>query len=360
MLKMKRIFFIGVILLVFIAGCKNNTNQENIEEGITQESLEGVGLCKDYYYIEASNEIYAMLTGNKPASIKRAAFLLEWAFLRGNIEYVEFCNEISVYSQRLKKFISDARISHYRTAGNYALFEFFTKPGWMNDHKPFTYDFEDFTGKEDYTKQFLTKLLRTHTGQCRSLPLLYKILADEIGAEAYLAQAPNHLYIKHLSEENQWVNVELTNGSLSSDAFIISSLGISAEAIRNGVYLYAMDEKETLAFLLQELTHGYQRLFGEDEFVIFCCDTSLEHFPNNMPALFTKHNTSRTIGVEYLNNNSMIPDSTAKALHARWKATQNRIEELGFRDMPDGLYQEWLISLESEKRKQAQSKYLNR
>jgi hypothetical protein len=47
------------------------------------------------------------------------------------------------------------------------------------EHTPYTYDFEDPLGKKDWTKMFVTKLLKTRKGNCHSLPYLYKILADD-------------------------------------------------------------------------------------------------------------------------------------------------------------------------------------
>lgn len=325
---------------------KSNTPSE------TKKGISVIAYCpNDEYYNAAFRKILAMLEGSTPVSIKRAAFLIEWAYLQGRLDYKQFCNDISQTVRGLNSFIDQAGVRQYRTAGNYALFEYFTKPNWMNGNKPFSYDFEDFTGTDDYTKQFVTKVMRTHTGQCRSLPMYYKILAEEIGAEAYLAQAPNHLYIKHLEEDNKWVNVELTNGSLASDAHIISSLGISAESIRNRIYLDAMSEKETLAFLLEELTNGYQRLYGYNEFVILCCDKSLQYYPHNISALITKHNAARTIGLAYLDETGNMIDSTAKANHNRWRETAKRIEELGYRDMPEDNYLEWVTTMKTEKQK---------
>lgn len=37
--------------------------------------------------------------------------------------------------------------------------------------------------------------MKTHTGQCTSLSIYYKILANELGTEAYIALAPNHMYV---------------------------------------------------------------------------------------------------------------------------------------------------------------------
>ncbi|MFM7856963.1 MAG: hypothetical protein ACKO96_34825, partial [Flammeovirgaceae bacterium] len=49
---------------------------------------------------------------------------------------------------------------------------------------PKTYDFEDFWGREDLRKTFVSKLMKTGTGNCHSLPLLFLILAEEVGVEA--------------------------------------------------------------------------------------------------------------------------------------------------------------------------------
>jgi len=352
-------WFIKVIVSITVTGliftsCRNN-NTLTIES--SQEEQSEIIYTEDVFYNSAYNEILAMLEGRQAVSIKRAAFLIEWAYLKGELDYDQFRDDISRTAKDLNSFIDAAGVKQYRTAGNYALFEYFTKPNRMNGNKPFRYDFEDFTGTDDYTKQFVTKVMRTHTGQCRSLPMYYKILAEEIGAEAHLAQAPNHLYVKHLGEDNKWVNIELTNGNLASDAHIISSMGISAESIRNRVYLDAMSEKETLAFLLQELTHGYERLYGYDEFVILCCNKSLGYYPHNMPALLTKYNAARAIGMAYNQANGNRIDSAAQANHDRWRETRDRIEELGFRDMPREEYLRWVNDREAEKQRQKAEAY---
>ena len=44
-------------------------------------------------------------------------------------------------------------------------------------------------------------------------------------------------------------------------------------------------------------------------------------------------------------------DSTAKANHNRWRETAKRIEELGYRDMPEDNYLEWVTTMKTEKLK---------
>lgn len=335
-----------ICVLLLLSSCSNVQKTE--QKVITCDSIDVVH-SKNKFYDQAYEEITMMLKESRP-NFKRAAFLLEWAYLQGNLNYDSFCRNISDIAIKLKQFVKQRGLGQYKTAGNFALFEYFSKPNAMNGNKHYTYDFDDFTGTDDYTKLFVTKTLQTHSGQCRSLPVLYKILANEIGVEALLAQAPNHLYVKHLDENNRWVNVELTSGNLTSDAHIISSMGISAEAIRNGVYLDAMTEMESIAFILEELTHGYSKLFGYDDFVLQCCDKSLEYYPNNLLALFQKNNTFLTVH-EFLNGKVTVAD-TSKDIFKEWKANHDKINELGFRDMPKDKYLQWVQDMENEKKKQ--------
>ena len=164
-----------------------------------------------------------MLEGSKPFSVKRAALLLEWVYLDGRLSYESYCQGIDTTVIALNKFIKANNLSNFRTGGNFALFEYFSRPYSMNNHQPFTYDFEDFAGSKDFTKLFVTKVMNTHMGQCRSLPMYYKILAEELHTEAYITFAPQHILIRHRDEQDpgKWVNVELTTQSLSREIFYI-------------------------------------------------------------------------------------------------------------------------------------------
>lgn len=344
-LKLILIIFLGLTI-----SCVNNTNNENT---ITKtESVDTLKVVDNPYYNSAYCEIVSMLDNKIPLNYKRAVFLLEWAYSQGTLDYNAFCSEIAEISAKLKQFVKEKGVEQYKTSGNFALFEFFTKPNSMNGNKPFTYDFDDFNGQKDYRKTFVTKLLKTHKGQCRSLPVLYKILAEETKTEAFLAFAPNHLYIKHLGEDNKWVNVELTNGHFASDAYIISSMGISAEAIRNRIYMDALDLSQSIAYCLTELSMGYQKLYGYDNFVLLCCNKTLEYFPYSISTLLHKYNTLRSMALDYINKNGREHCAFLDSNYKAFKETQLRIESLGFREMPTEKYEEWVRSVENEKKKQ--------
>lgn len=59
------------------------------------------------------------------------------------------------------------------------------------------YDFEDFYARGDLSKYMVSKLLAQNTGQCHSLPLLYLILAEELGVKAHLCFSPNHSILNY-------------------------------------------------------------------------------------------------------------------------------------------------------------------
>jgi hypothetical protein len=163
-------------------------------------------------YNQAYSEQLKMLDGKVPIDFKYAVFLTENAYYKGQLNYKIFCDEITNTGFQLNNLIAQRGLENYKTATNWAVFTFMTDSLPINNFKPCTYDFDDFMGEKDWTKMFVTKLIKTKSGNCHSLPYYYKILCEEIGGKAFLALAPNHVYIKHIDENGQWVNVELTNG----------------------------------------------------------------------------------------------------------------------------------------------------
>jgi hypothetical protein len=354
---------LSLLLIIILIGCqKEKQTASSMEEVVKQVSPIGLTdtlVTKDEYFNKAYNEITNMLEGKLPLDFKRAVFLTEWAYLGGELDYSKFCNDIASKAQTLKVFVQEKGFGHYKTAGNFALYEFFTRPCKMNGNQSYTYDFNDFTGANDWRQTFVTKLTESHKGNCRSLPYLYKILAEEIKTEAFLAFAPNHVYIKHIDEQGKWVNVELTNGHFSSDAWMISSTGISAEAIQKGIYMEALDLKSSVAFCLTELGTGFEKKYGIDEFGLLCCNKTLEYFPKSIHTLMSKHNIMRTIGLQNVKNTkSGKPTDKMIAWHDEFKRNEALIEGLGYREMSDDKYENWLKSMENNQTKHSSTNSL--
>jgi hypothetical protein len=229
----------------------------------------------------------------------------------------------------------------------------------MNGHRPYTYDFEDFYGEKDYRNVFVTKLLDTHLGQCRSMPMLYKILADEIEAQSHLALAPNHLYIKHLDETGKWVNIELTNGHFSSDSWMITSLDISAESIQKGIYMKALTQKESIAYCLMELGFAYEAEYGLDSTALVITDKVLKHFPNCILALMHRANTYRHFGKSYIKKHGSKKTPYIEANYAAYKQLERELEAIGYREIPEDEYVQWVEKMERERKVQTGKKHHN-
>jgi len=160
----------------------------------------------EQYFQEAVDEITDMLQDKKPVSFKRAVFLTENAYYNGKINWTKFCKQIDTISSAVNKMIISKGLQKFKTAGNWAIFSYMTEKSPFNHFCPMQYDFENFMGEEDYNSFMVSRLLETKKGNCHSLPYLYKILADEVNVEAFVATAPMHVYIKHKDEQGKWWN----------------------------------------------------------------------------------------------------------------------------------------------------------
>lgn len=294
-----------------------------------------------------------MLEGKKPLDFKRAVFIYENTYLKGTLNYSEFSNHFTDVAQKLTNYINKKGIASYKTAAQYAIFSYMCEPSYLNNNQVFKYDFNDFLGDKDWTSMFVTKVMKTKTGNCHGLPYYYKLVSNELKAESFLAIAPNHMFIKHIDEKGKWVNVELTNGHLSSDAWMISSMGISAEAIKKGIYMDGLSEKESVALCLWDLAMSYQKDNGYDDFVLKCCNTVIKYYPTSITAIMTKQNCLQFIGKK------QQVDAKKKGLkkdtpemietHKQFKALDQQIKDIGYREMPQNLYELWIKSVEIEK-----------
>lgn len=298
-------------------------------------------MVKDKAFFNGLNELLMILYGEKPYSLKRAEFIVEWAYSGGKIDYSKFCNDIDNTVHTLKQFIRLKNIQQYKTAPNFALFEYFTKPSSLNDNKAFSYDFEDFTGKKDFKKQFVTKVMETHTGQCVSLPLYYKILCDELGGQSYLAFAPRHTYIKHIGEDGKWVNIELTNGHFVRDEWLIQTSNITTEAIRNGVFLTALSDKENIAFMITQLGKAYHQKYNSwDYFPLRCAEEVLKVLPNFCDALVLKYFVHQQFGLAYQNKYGRVHNHFIDSNYAEIQRCINTLDSLGYSQQTDEEYKQ--------------------
>ena len=320
-------------------------------------------------YEQAYQRLEHMLENTETASLKDAVFLVENTYAKGRLSKDAYDSHIRLLTTIALGIIDGNTLEYdYNDAPEVerhaALFRLMTDTvqvivqGDTLYHMPFTYDFSDVFAEQDWQRMFVTKLLDTGTGNCHSLPLLYKILADELGIQVHLALAPNHIYLKSRSEKTGWYNTELTSASFPIDAWIMASGYVHLDAIRNGVYMKALDDKETLAMCVIDLAMGYRRATPDHDgaFVMQCCNLALEHFPNYITAILLKAQTLKQ-QIERMTQQHRV--DTPKELiyqseqaQVLWKEMEQlyfRAHRLGYRQMPKQMYLDWLLSLQTER-----------
>ena len=318
------------------------------------------------HYRKAFEQLAEMKTDS--FSIKKATFIIENAYFEEKQNYAEFEKVVKQTGNFLREKMEELGYDQNRNlAKNFMLFQFFSDTLQIKSknlkHLPFKYDFEDYLGIKDWSQMFVSKLLATGKGQCNSLPRLYLILAEEIGAEAFLSLSPNHSYIKFKDEEENWYNVELTNGMFTTESMILQSGFIKSEALQSGIYMQQMTEKQLLSQLYSDFAQGYARKFGYDPFVKKVIDKALELYPNSITANMMNSNYL-TIQFEYVAKQVGINPRDRKDLQNirnfpnivkllnNVNSQYNKVDDLGFEFMSAEAYQNWLASLKQTKQKQ--------
>jgi hypothetical protein len=213
---------------------------------------------------------------------------------------------------------------------------------------PYRYDFEDFDGDRNWAKMFVSKLLVTHSGNCHSLPYLYKMLADETGAQTWLSLAPNHIYLKQRDQKDGFYNTELTSYTFPTDGWLMASGYVSKETIVSGIYMDTLSAKQNVVLCLVDLAKGYERKVQPDSsaaFVRKCTALALYHFPQYINAQLLQAETLR----QQFERQTNAAD--ARAAFAAMETAYTRIFETGYREIPAQLYADWLHSVLDEKKK---------
>lgn len=330
-----------IIVVACSAVCSLSLNAQSKGVQIPPELTGGVQIqTHSTLYNQAYLEIADMLYGKTPLSIKRAVFLMEWAFLDGNIDYDWYCGSIDKATAYIKKFIEVNELEKYKTGKNLALYDYFTQPLSGNGYKPFTYDLSEAADKEGFATRFVTKVIRTNTGQCHSLPLYYRILAEAIGAEAYLTLAPQHSFIRYRNDDNffpeYWVNVELTSHQIQPEFWIKEHSGITDSMIENKVYLHPLSVSETIACQLIELAWGYAYKYGSsDDFMWLCAIKALEYFPQNLRAIYLKGYVLNSLLAYHLTSNGNVRDDLARTLYGELMQLEKQLDFYGWMDDDD-------------------------
>jgi hypothetical protein len=328
---------IFLVLILFSKFCATAQNQEKLFE-------------QSYALLNS------MLVDENNYSFKKAVFSVENAYLDDKLDTLFVNQQIKFFNNLSKSLIKERFLAYVEKdkekVNKWAsIFQIMcdTIPINYNDkiykYEPFGYDFKDVFGYKTQESLFVSKLLKTRKGNCHSLPYLYKILAEELGVDAHLALAPNHVYIKHKNIKEGWYNTELTSGIFPIDAWIMASGFVHIDAITNGVYMKALNNKESIALVLIDLAQCYQEKFPNNDgaFILKCSETAIQNYPNFATALIMKAET------EYKKIQKIVDkqehDLQFKVLEKQYA----HIHKLGYRNMPENMYLDWLITLKTER-----------
>jgi hypothetical protein len=321
-----------------------------------------------YIYQLTYDYLHKMLMEEVPLSFKNAVWATENAYCNDSLNIEALDWEIEVLTQ-LSDVISDTELITYtgkdidNVTRHASLFRIVTDSiivpidsTSLFVHTPYDYDFDDPMGQKDWTKMFVSKLLETGSGNCHSLPYLYKILSDELGIPCWLSFAPNHIYLKLYAESTGWYNTELTSATFPIDAWIIASGYVTIDAIRNGLYMDTLSNKQAIANCLLDLAQGYQQKYGREnpEFVIKCCNTVLEYHPTNINALLTKAEAQKyyihsLMKAKNLNKpEKLFADLSVKEMYLEMESIYIQLHKSGYRRMPEEMYLQWMRLLKNE------------
>jgi len=323
------------------------------------------------FYENTYKTINTMLEGKGVLSFKSAVYATENAFYNNKLPITKIDSTIYELKIKVNAVCKNYPITYSETdrdiiQKNSALFKVLKESipiivdsNHIIVNNPYTYDFDDMWGEKDWTKMFVSKLLATGSGNCHSLPYLYKILAEELNIPAYLAFAPNHIYIKTFSKKMGWYNTELTSGTFPVDAWLMASGYISVDAVKNGLYMDTLSTKQSVANCLLDLAQGYQHKFGKDnpDFVLKCCSTVLKYHPTNVSAMLTKAEAQKYyIQVQMKAKKVKTPqelfaDNSIKEMYSDMEQTYMKLHQSGYRRMPEEMYAKWIASLKSEPNK---------
>ncbi len=300
-------------------------------------------------------------------SISKAIFTVENAFYGNKFNYEGFEKALKQRAELVKQILKRENLNtKNNTALNYGIMKLYQQNNNYYDKKtkqtysvkPFRYDFEDFRGEKDYTKMFTSKMLTTSKGQCHSMPLTYLMIAEQLGAKAYLSLAPQHSFIQFADNNNNLMSFETTNGNLVSPNWLQQSGFINANALKAKTYLDTLNQRQLYAQCLSDLLLGYMDKFGYDDFAEQMRQRILHVNPNNTTANIIDANIKTQIAFQKINaagrpkEEDLPKFPEAYQAFLNMQAAYDKVDGLGYQDMPKDAYQKWLKSIDQAKKRQ--------
>lgn len=183
------------------------------------------------------------------------------------------------------------------------------------------------------------------------MPLLYKLLAAEVGVPAYLSFAPQHCFVQHPGPGGELMLLETTNRHYTTPTYLLASGYIKAKSVKSGLYMDTLTNRETMAYCLSNLGLFYFRQFGPDDgFVEACVERSLALHPSGVQPHLVQFNVANLRLLRTLKEANLTtvppPDVLAHfpALQSALKFQQQcaaKLDALGYTYLNPDEYEAW-------------------
>jgi hypothetical protein len=298
--------------------------------------------------------------GAKPYSTKEAVFLCENTYFNNSLKREDFEKQIADAVMDCKRIMWKYHLdAKNNLAVNLAIQMYICDTVYIAPNRilrGYQYDHENFDGTKNWANISVSKLLKTHKGQCHSLPLLYKILIEEFHGEAYLADAPIHMYIQFKDSKGRFHNFETTNGTMPSEIDMQNFCYIKAAAIQNHIYLEPLTNKQVIGDIMIDLISAYQDLFGRnnDYFPSMCFEGAKALYPNSWRVLATKGRLLEdssaqawnAAGEPSLKETDAHPEKykTFLAKYNREIDYSREVRKMGYEVLPDDIYEQMMAN----------------
>ncbi len=337
--------------------------QEVQQEKMYLDCMERLRLTASY---RAAWDLLSSMNPDK-FSLSKVVFTVENAWFDNKLSYEQYKDNLQIQASIVRQLLKRESLNpKSNTALNYGIQKLYQQANTYYSAKrkqsvtikPFRYDFVDIKGEKDYLKLLTVKMLKTGKGQCHSMPLMYLMIAETLGAEAWLSLAPEHSFIQFKDNDGNLQYFETTNGNLVSPNWMLQSGFINANALKSKSYLDTLSQRQLFAQCLADLLLSYKTKFGYDDFTETIRQRILQLSPGNM----TAHLMDASLKTQFFMQSVQAagvpkPEDLPQypAAYQQYLAMQESyavIDNLGYQQMPDDAYQNWLKSMETEKKKQ--------
>lgn len=304
---------------------------------------------------QAYQEISAMLEGKQPLNFEKAVFLTENAYHDNAISNGDFKAVLDAHSTVIEQLIkandkndwkqflkgrdvtvereNQAKELYRKALANWAIFTYLTDTvtlrlqGQKFLNLPYTYSNEDPFGTADWKNSQVMNLLEKQKGNCYALVTLFKIFSERFQSEADIVTAPQHIYIEHRDPHGNRFNVEVATRTFPNLGSIQTLTYTTRAALLNDISMRKLDLKQSVGLCLVYLAKGYEykNKIKDDEFILTCANTALQHDDKNLNAMLLK----AQVYEQWVMKGEMPA--------APYEEMLAKLYKLGYRQMPDDM-----------------------